>query len=213
MLSYRTRLLIFPTIATAWLAGVFPGEPAPAAAATNTLDPAPDPVVAKLEQDFLQGMIPHHRGAVMMAQMALEKGIHADLKKMAQDIIDSQTMEIAKMSAFLRDWYGLQPPDDQMVPASMMAMMGLPMMHGMMPDMEARLAALQAKSGADFEIEFLSAMVDHHAMAILMAAPVLMSGHHADLYTLAEEIVIAQGREIKQMDEWLNAWYGVQRPV
>ncbi len=213
MLSYRTRLLIFPTIATALLAGAFPGRPAPAAAATNALDPAPDPAVAKLEQDFLQGMIPHHRGAVMMAQMALEKGIHADLKKMAQDIIDSQTMEIAKMSAFLRDWYGLRPPDDQMVPASMMAMMDLPMMHGMMPDMEARMAALQAKSGADFEIEFLSTMVDHHAMAILMAAPVLMSGHHADLYTLAEEIVIAQGREIKQMDEWLNAWYGVQRPV
>lgn len=91
--------------------------------------------------------------------------------------------------------------------------MDMPMMHAMMPDLDARMMALEAKSGGDFDIEFMSAMTDHHAMALMMAAPVLIHGHHADLYTLAENIVISQGQEIKQMDQWLDAWYGVKRAV
>lgn len=207
--TMRGRIRALAAIASFPLAA---GAAVPRAALASG-DPPPNAMAGQLEQEFLRGMIPHHRGAVMMARMALEKGTHAELKKLAQDIVDSQMMEIAKMSAFLRDWYGVEPPADQMMPMSMMGMMEMPMMHGMMPDMETRMKALEAKSGADFEIEFLGAMVDHHAMALMMAAPVLINGHHADLYTLAEDIVISQGKEIKQMDEWLDAWYGVRRPV
>ena len=187
--------------------------PATAAAQNRAPDPAPDPMVAALEVDFLTGMIPHHRSAVMMAEMAVMKSPRPELRRLAQKIIDDQKAEIDKMSAFLRDWYGMQRPGEMMMPMDMMMKMDMPMMHGMMPDMEARMAALRAKSGGDFDIEFMSAMTDHHAMAVMMAAPVLISGHHADLYTLAQTVVISQGEEIKQMDEWLDAWYGVKRAV
>ncbi len=45
----------------------------------------------------------------------------------------------------------------------------------------------------------------------MMAAPVLMAGHHQGLKMLASDIVISQGEEIKQMQQWLDAWYGVKR--
>ena len=59
----------------------------------------------------------------------------------------------------------------------------------------------------------IHAAADGRVVFVGLASPVLNNGHHADLYTLAEDIVISQGKEIKQMDEWLDAWYGVKRPV
>jgi uncharacterized protein (DUF305 family) len=167
---------------------------------------------AQLEVDFLMGMVPHHRGASMMAEMAVMKATRSELRELAGKIIEDQTREIAEMSHVLRDWYGMEPPAGMMMPREMMDMM-MPMLHGLMPNEEARMTALRTKSGPDFDIEFMSAMTDHHAMAVMMAAPLLIAGHHAYLYELAERIVVSQGEEIKQMDEWLDAWYRVERAL
>lgn len=186
----------------------------PVAANGGSLDPAPNPSVAMLETGFLAGMIPHHRGAIMMTEMAAMKAARPELRQLAGTIIAAQMGEIAVMTHLLRDWYGQEPPVGTMMPRAMMDDMMMPMMRGLMPDMGARMVALQAKAGgAAFDIEFMSAMTDHHAMAIMMAAPVLMAAHHAYLYTLAENIVISQGEEIRQMDEWLDTWYQVGRPL
>lgn len=177
-----------------------------------SLDPAPDPGEAKIETDFLNGMIPHHRDAIAMAQMAVMKATRPELRAMAQSIINDQQREVDQMSRWLKDWYGLDAPAGMMMPGDVMTGM-MPMMKGRMPDMEAAMRQLDAKTGSDFDVAFMSAMSHHHAMAVAMAGPVLMGGHHADLFTRAENIVISQGEEIKQMDEWLDAWYGVKRPL
>ncbi len=51
--------------------------------------------------DFAKGMIPHHQGAVDMAQAELKYGADTDVKKLAQGVVDSQTREIAQMNAWL----------------------------------------------------------------------------------------------------------------
>lgn len=84
-------------------------------------------------------------------------------------------------------------------------------LHGTMPDMKARMEQLNTLSGAAFDVEYLSQLADHHGMAISMAAPVLISGHHEDLYNLAQNIVVSQGQEIKTIDALLEG-YGVKRP-
>lgn len=175
-------------------------------------DPAPDPKVADLESSFLMGMIPHHRDAIAMAQMALTKSTRPELRTLAQGIIDSQQAEVEEMTGYLGDWYGLDPPAGSTIPPDVMSKFSQPVMQGLEPDMSSEMMALDAKSGADFDIEFMKAMIEHHSMAIAMGAPVLTSGYHQDLTTLAENIVISQGQEIRQMDQWLDAWYGVGRP-
>jgi uncharacterized protein (DUF305 family) len=55
-------------------------------------------------------MVPHHRSAVAMAQMALDKATHQELKDMAHSIIDDQNREIDQMTQWLHDWYGAEPP-------------------------------------------------------------------------------------------------------
>ena len=50
---------------------------------------------------FLQQMIVHHEGAIEMAQTEVDNGQNPDVISLAEDIIDSQTTEIATMEDIL----------------------------------------------------------------------------------------------------------------
>ncbi|GAA3310458.1 DUF305 domain-containing protein [Streptomyces cinereospinus] len=50
---------------------------------------------------FMELMIEHHEGAVAMAEAEQTDGVHAPAKKMAADIIRSQSAEIARMKRLL----------------------------------------------------------------------------------------------------------------
>lgn len=179
-------------------------------------DPAPDPRVANLERDFLRGMIPHHRGAIMMSELALERAARPEVRELAEENIASQTREIELMTNWLAAWYGEQPPAGNMMPDDIMERMDMPMLYGTMPtnaEMMARMERLETLEGAEFDIEYMSILTDHHAMAMMMAAPVLLSGHHAALYDIAAQITEDQGRQIKEMRHYLSEFYDVPRPL
>ncbi len=73
-----------------------------------------------LDQAFLEDMIMHHMGAVMMSQRLVNLGLveHQAVQPFAQNIADTQRQEIWQMQAWLQDWYGVA---------------GMPMGNGMMP--------------------------------------------------------------------------------
>jgi uncharacterized protein (DUF305 family) len=61
------------------------------------------PLTGDADVDFLAGMIPHHQGAVDMAEVVLKYGKDPKVKKLAQDIMAAQKKEIAMMQAWLKD--------------------------------------------------------------------------------------------------------------
>jgi uncharacterized protein (DUF305 family) len=62
-------------------------------------------------QHFIAMMIPHHEGAVAMADLALSRAQHPELKKLAEAIKTTQTKEIQQMQNWYKQWYGTDVPN------------------------------------------------------------------------------------------------------
>ncbi|MBN8621376.1 MAG: DUF305 domain-containing protein [Anaerolineae bacterium] len=64
------------------------------------------------------------------------------------------------------------------------------------------------------ELRFLEGMIDHHQMALDMAADCLEKASSESVSELCQNIIAAQSAEIEMMQGWLLDWYNVDyQPV
>lgn len=143
-----------------------------------------------VDRAFVAGMVPHHESAVEMAQIAVERGSSAFVKELAEDIIQTQTAEIAT----------LRSEDEGLDTAGVeVGSLGVP---GHMMGMDGDVATL--KTAKPFDAAFLKLMIPHHEGAIEMANAELAKGKDRELRALAEDIMGVQRREIADMKEHLG---------
>lgn len=53
-----------------------------------------------IDQSYIAKMIAHHQGAIAMAEVAMRESRDPEVRRMAQAVIDAQTVEIAEMRAW-----------------------------------------------------------------------------------------------------------------
>jgi uncharacterized protein (DUF305 family) len=142
------------------------------------------------DRAFVADMIPHHQSAVEMAEIARERGASQFVKKLAGDIIRTQNAEISTM----------REQDAQLAGAAIKpGSLGVPdHMKGMNDDPQA------LRSAQPFDRAFIEMMIPHHQGAIEMARAELANGKDPELTALAQQIIDAQEREIREMRKHLD---------
>ena len=161
------------------------------------------PADASYDLRFIDGMIVHHQGAVVMAQDALEKSQRPEIKQLAEEIITAQNQEIAQMQQWRSAWY----PDAGDTPMAYHAEMN----HTMEMTPEQKQAMMMSMdlgaADAEFDLRFINGMIPHHEGAVVMAQDALQKSQRPEMKELAEEIIQTQETEINQMKQWRQAWY------
>lgn len=152
-------------------------------------------VRGNMDAMFIEQMIPHHEDAIAMAELALTRAEHPEIKQLAEDVIDTQSAEIDQMREWYREWYDADVP----VFGGSSGMMG-----GMMSG-EVDLEDLEAAER--FDRGFIEAMVPHHQMGIRMSQMVGSTTSRPELRELAESIIESQSAEVDRMQEWYDEWY------
>ena len=114
---------------------------------------------------FMQGMIPHHAQAVVMAKMAKTHGAREDVRILCERILVAQSDEITLMRNWLRDRGQVVPAADATHHKHMMNGVAHDMlMPGMLTPEE--MAALDKARGPEWDRLFLAGMIKHHEGAL-----------------------------------------------
>jgi uncharacterized protein (DUF305 family) len=145
------------------------------------------------DSDFVRGMIPHHQGAVDVAQIVLKFGKDEEVKKLATQIIAAQKTEIDQMQAWLQK--------NANTPAGSKA-------KEVIAAYEDINAAMHKDMDIDLtgkpDVDFMAGMIPHHEGAVEMAKVLLRYGNDTELRKLAEDVVRSQSAEIVMMIGWLR---------
>ena len=145
------------------------------------------------DKAFIDAMVPHHQGAVDMAEVALENADHEEIRRLAEDIVSAQEAEIEELKAIKEREFGTSEVPMEMSGQEMKAM-------GITDPGE-----LTTKD--PFDKAFIDAMIPHHRSAIEMASVALRESDNARIKEIAWAIVDAQKKEIAQMQRWREEWY------
>jgi uncharacterized protein (DUF305 family) len=141
------------------------------------------------ELSFLQHMIPHHQEAIDTATALLEMTQRPELRALLEDVVATQTAEVALMRGWIAEWYPGEP----------LAVDYAPMMRD-----------LAGAPVEERERAWLEDMVMHHMMAVRDARSLLVGGWatRPEVAQLAVDIVQGQMAEIQLMRGWLASWFG-----
>jgi uncharacterized protein (DUF305 family) len=162
--------------------------------------------------EFAQMMIPHHRQAVEMAELAPDRAAAPEIIELAGRVQAAQDPEIEQMTGWLEEW-GEEVPaaddagsgghdmgdDDMGDDTSSTEPAGG---HGMMSAED--MTALGAASGAEFDRLFAEMMIEHHQGAVDMANDEIDEGRFPEAIELARAIVEAQEAEITELRAFLD---------
>ncbi len=141
------------------------------------------------DASFMRRMAAHHEVGVGMARLAAQRAESEDLRTLGKMMVAEQEMEIDILRRWWRSWYDgeLAAPTHEE--------------HATMPGMPSSgaIEELSRLSGAEFDRRFKELMIAHHEGAVGMSSEAWGRAGQPHLRLLANQIRLAQGRQIKVM--------------
>ena len=169
-----------------------------------------------VDHDFVAMMVPHHEGAIDMAEAELRYGQNEQLRRIAQEVVAEELQEIAAMRAAsgekltpteatlaaslagtaARPGFFSPGPADNVPPSLKREQPFLAQNNAAMTKM---MNDMTIKPTGNIDRDFVAMMVPHHQGAIEMAQAELRYGREAQLRRIAQEIVVDQIQQISLM--------------
>jgi uncharacterized protein (DUF305 family) len=146
------------------------------------------------DRRFIDAMVPHHQGAIAMAEIALKNAQHEEIIQLSRKIISSQQAEIEELKSIKQEEFGTSNVPMELNQEQMRSM-------GMMMDPQ------QLANKEPCDKAFIDAMIPHHRSATEMAEVASEKSENARIKELAGDVINAQKREIEQMKQWRKEWY------
>ncbi|EKQ69330.1 hypothetical protein OsccyDRAFT_1956 [Leptolyngbyaceae cyanobacterium JSC-12] len=158
--------------------------------------------VRRPDQQFIMMMMPYQEDAIALADAALIRAKHPEIKALARTIKQNQITRNQQLRSFYRQWYGTDVPDGlqrQAISTSGQEPNG---MGGAL-----RIDLKDLEVSPDFDRAFLEEMMQHQQMGVIMAQDMLSNSDRPEIHTFAKALIQTQNAHIDQMQYWYQQWY------
>jgi len=132
---------------------------------------------------YLNAMIAHHGGAVILARQAARYSKRAEIINLANEIITNEPGAIAELYEWKKEWYSnSRKVKDMQVP--------------------------QLGSYDDtFDLRFLNALIAHHEEGIVMAEEIKLKSSRPEILDNADKVIDFLTGGISMLKQWRSGWY------
>jgi len=132
---------------------------------------------------YINAMIAHHRGAMILAQQAKDKTARPEIKKLAEDILIDEQVAISELYQWKKEWYrDSRKVSDEAVPNL-------------------------GEYNENFDLRFLNALIAHHSEGIIMAQEIRLKSNRAEVLDNADAVIDFLTEGLSTLNKWRSDWY------
>ena len=138
-----------------------------------------------LDLRYLNAMISHHRGAMLLAEPASQKTTRQEMKDLSAKILNDEPKAIDELYAWKKNWYG----DTRQVKDPVVSNLG--------------------NYDDKFDLRFLNALIAHHEAGLLMTKEVKTKSSRTEVLNNADEVETFLTTTLKVFKDWRSQWYNI----
>jgi uncharacterized protein (DUF305 family) len=137
-----------------------------------------------LDLRYVNSMISHHRGAMLLAEQAT-KSERMEIKNLAEDILKAEPKAIEELYKWKKDWY----KDFKKVIDPKVSNLG--------------------NYDKNFDLRFLNALISHHENGIVMTKSARTKTTRVEVLDNADGVEAFLSGGIDMLKGWRNSWYSI----
>lgn len=138
-----------------------------------------------LDLRYINAMIAHHRGAMLLAEQASRETQRPEMKDLSAKILMDEPKAIAELYLWKKTWYG----DSRTVKDPIVANLGT--------------------YDEKFDLRFLNALIAHHEVGILMTKEITAKSSRTEILNNADAVDTFLTTTLKLFKDWRLSWYNI----
>lgn len=138
-----------------------------------------------LDLRYLNAMISHHRGAMLLAEQAVVSSNRVEIKELADKILTNEPGAIDELYAWKKDWY----KDTRKVKDPIVSNLGA--------------------YDDNFDLRFLNALIAHHDMGLEMTKDIKIKSSRLEVLNNADAVETFLKDTLEVFKNWRKDWYNI----